>query len=196
MELLQGLQQRVSTPRLTEPGPDARQLEQIFQAALRAPDHARLRPWRFLTVAGEGRHALGEVFARAALEDQPDLAPEAIARFKGLPLRAPLLVALVCKVVQHPKVPDIEQQLSVAAAAQNILNAAYALGVGAMWRTGSVSYHPATASALGLAKDEQLLGFIYMGTPSGSAKKLEPLETKDYVMAWQGQAPSQRVTGE
>ncbi|MCW7551267.1 nitroreductase [Endozoicomonas gorgoniicola] len=186
MELLQGLQQRVSTPRLIEPAPDARQLEQIFQAALRAPDHARLRPWRFLTISGEARHALGEVFARAALEDQPDLAPEAIARFKGLPLRAPLLVALVCKVKEHPKVPDIEQQMSVATAAQNILNAAYALGLGAMWRTGAVNYHPATARGLGLAENEQLLGFIYMGTPGGSAKKLEPLEVKDYVMAWEG----------
>ena len=153
MELLQGLQQRVSTPRLIEPAPDARQLEQIFQAALRAPDHARLRPWRFLTISGEARHALGEAFARAALEDQPDLAPEAIARFKGLPLRAPLLVALVCKVKEHPKVPDIEQQMSVAAAAQNILNAAYALGLGAMWRTGAVNYHPATARGFGAGRE-------------------------------------------
>ncbi|AMO57579.1 nitroreductase [Endozoicomonas montiporae] len=186
MDMLQGLHQRVSTPQLTEPAPDAEQLEKMFQAALRAPDHARLRPWRFLTISGEARHALGEVFAKAALAEKPDLAPEAITRFKGLPLRAPLLVALICQVKQHPKVPAVEQQLSVGAAAQNILNAAYALGVGAMWRTGAVNYHPETAKGLGLSENEQLLGFIYMGTPGGSAKKQEPLETKDYVTSWQG----------
>ena len=186
MDLLQGLHDRVSMPQLVEPGPDDKQLELIFQAALRAPDHARLRPWRFLTIAGDARNALGEVFAQAALSDQPDLSPEAVERFKGLPLRAPLLVALVCKVKKHPKVPEIEQQLSVAAAAQNILHAAYALKLGAMWRTGAVSYHPETAKGLGLDDDEQLLGFIYMGTPNGSRKKLEPLETKSFVKAWQG----------
>lgn len=186
MKFLEGLHQRVSSSQLTEPAPDADQLEQIFQAALRAPDHARLRPWRFLTITGEARHALGEVFASAALADQPDLSPEAIERFKGLPLRAPMLVALVCKTRTHPKVPEIEQQLSMGAAAQNILHAAYALGLGAMWRTGAVSYHPVTARGLGLEDNEQLLGFIYLGTPSASRKKLEPLLTDDFVSEWQG----------
>ena len=186
MEVLQALKERVSSPRLTEPGPDQGQLHQIFQAAFRAPDHARLRPWRFLTIAGEARHALGQLFAQVALEDQPDLAPEAIDRFKGLPLRAPLLIALVCKVQPHPKVPMIEQQLSVAAAAQNILNAAYALGIGAIWRTGDITYHPSTAKGLGLADDEQLLGFIYMGTPSHPNKKIEALDVNNFVSEWRG----------
>lgn len=184
MDLLQGLHERVSTPRLVEPEPNKEQLEQIFQAALRAPDHARIRPWRFLTISGDARFELGNVFAEAAMDNQPDLSEEAIKRFKHLPLRAPMLVALICKVKPHPKVPEIEQKLSVAAAAQNILNAAFALGVGAMWRTGAINYHPATARGLGLEDDEQLLGFIYLGTPNGALKKRETLEVSDYVQEW------------
>ena len=186
MDLLEGLAGRTSCPILSEPAPTTEQLNAMFQAALRAPDHARLRPWRFLTISGDARKTLGEVFADAALRDQPDLAPEAIDRFRGLPLRAPMLVGLVCKVTEHPKVPELEQQLSVAAAAQNILNCAYALGVGAMWRTGAVSYHPATARGLGLNDDEQLLGFIYLGTPGGPQKKVEALRSEDFVTEWLG----------
>ncbi|MGI9277421.1 MAG: nitroreductase family protein [Endozoicomonas sp.] len=186
MDFVEGLIGRLSCPILSEPAPTEAQLDLIFQAALRAPDHARLRPWRFLTISGDARKALGEVFAAAALKDQPDLAPEAIDRFRGLPLRAPMLVALVCNVTEHPKVPLLEQQLSVAAAAQNILNCAYAQGVGAMWRTGTVSYHPATARGLGLSDDEQLLGFIYLGTPSRAQKQLPALRTGDYVRSWAG----------
>ena len=186
MEFLQGLQERTSTPLLVEPGPSDEQLQSIFKAALRAPDHVRLRPWRFLTIAGKARHALGDVFVKAALASQPDLSEDAIKRFRNLPMRAPVLVALICKTTPHPKVPEIEQYLSVGAAAQNILNAAYALGMGAMWRTGTVNYHPATAKGLGLTPGERLLGFIYLGTPGGSKKKVEALVVDAFVKEWQG----------
>ena len=186
MDFVEGLIGRLSCPMLSDPAPSREQMDLIYQAALRAPDHARLRPWRFLTISGDARKSLGEIFAAAALEDQPDLAPEAIERFKALPLRAPMLVGLVCKVTEHSKVPAIEQQLSVGAAAQNILNCAHAQGVGAMWRTGAVSYHPATARGLGLNDDEQLLGFIYLGAPGGSKKKIERLATEEFVKEWLG----------
>ena len=186
MDFLEGLISRISSPVLTEPAPSKEQLDKLFQAALRAPDHARLRPWRFLVISGEARNALGEVFASASLQAQPDLSPEAVARCKGLPLRAPVLVGLICRVQEHPKVPEIEQQLSVAAAAQNILNSAYAQGIGAIWRTGAVTYHPATAKGLGLDDNECLLGFIYLGTPGGPKKKLETLDVESYVTEWVG----------
>ena len=64
------LLERVSTPMLDNPAPTDQQLEVMFQAALRAPDHGRIRPWRFLKVSGEAREALGALMARAALEDQ------------------------------------------------------------------------------------------------------------------------------
>ncbi|WP_062268642.1 nitroreductase family protein [Endozoicomonas arenosclerae] len=180
------LTHRVSRPVLSDPGPSDEQLEVIFQAALRAPDHGRLRPWRFLTIAGDARVMLGELFAHSALQEQPDLAPEAVERFKGLPLRAPVLVAVICKLAEHPKVPELEQYLSAGAAAQNILHATHMQGIGAMWRTGAVNYYAATAKGLGLSENEKLLGFIYLGTPSGPKKKVEVLNPQDFVSSWQG----------
>lgn len=178
------LLERVSRPILEAPGPTDEQLELMFKAALRAPDHARLRPWRFLTVRGEAREKLGELMAEVALIDKPDLAPEAIARTKGLPLRAPALILCVCSLQEHTKVPPIEQKMSLAAASQNILLAAHAQNLGAIWRTGALCYHPKLAEGLGLAEHEKLLGFIYLGTPAGSQKKIQPLDTKDFVREW------------
>ncbi|OED40569.1 nitroreductase [Endozoicomonas sp. (ex Bugula neritina AB1)] len=181
IELLLG---RVSRPVLESPGPTKEQLDIMFSAALRAPDHARLRPWRFLTVTGDARHVLGELLAKILREGQPDISEDALNRCRGLPLRAPTLVLAICVTQDHAKVPVLEQQLSLGAAVQNILLAAHAQTVGAVWRTGNICYHPSLAKGLGLSENEQLLGFIYMGTPAGSRKKIEEVAVSDFVTEW------------
>ena len=60
-DVMQFLQGRNSSPRLMEPAPSAREMEDIFRAAVRAPDHAWLRPWRFITIAGQRREDFGQV---------------------------------------------------------------------------------------------------------------------------------------
>ncbi|WP_257284250.1 nitroreductase [Endozoicomonas sp. SESOKO1] len=184
MDSIELLLERVSTPMLTEPAPNDQELDIMFRAALRAPDHGRVRPWRFLKVSGRAREALGELMAQAALEDQPDLSEDALARLKGMPLRAPMLVLAICAVKQHPKVPEIEQKMSLAAAVHSLLLAAHAQGVGAMWRTGELCYHPALATGLGLAGNEQLMGFIYLGKPAGAKKKVPVLDVNEFVSEW------------
>lgn len=184
IELLLG---RVSSPMLENPGPSDQQLAIMFQSALRAPDHARLRPWRFLTVSGEARESLGELMANIALEEQPDLSEDALARFRGMPLRAPMLILAICPVKDHPKVPEIEQKMSLAAAVQSLLLAAHAQGVGAIWRTGALCYNPSLGKGLGLADNEQLMGFIYLGKPAGVKKRVPALDVGQFVSAWTGE---------
>ncbi|WP_067522244.1 nitroreductase family protein [Endozoicomonas ascidiicola] len=184
MDGIELLLNRRSSPVLESPGPTPEQLEIMFQAALRAPDHARLRPWRFLTVSGEAREALGELLAKAARSDRQDLSEDALRRFRGMPLRAPTLVLAICPVKEHPKVPDIEQKMSLAAAVQSLLLAAFDQGVGAIWRTGDLCYHPIVAEGLGLAHNEQLMGFIYLGKPVGVSRERKPLNTEMFVKEW------------
>ena len=112
MEALDALLNRVSVPRLVEPGPDAAQREMLFRAALRAPDHGQLRPWRFLTVEGQARERMGELFAEALLVADAHAAPEALNKARGMPLRAPLLVVVIARVQAHPKVPASEQVIA------------------------------------------------------------------------------------
>lgn len=124
MSAMDALLRRNSAPRLTDPAPCGDVLQTLLQAGLRAPDHARLKPWRFLVVEGQGRVALGDVFAQAALADNPDLDAAALDKLRNNPLRAPLIVVVIARLQEHPKVPEIEQLLSAGCAAHAILLAA------------------------------------------------------------------------
>lgn len=184
MDALDALLNRVSVPRLREPAPDAAQRELLFRAALRAPDHGQLRPWRFLTIEGTGRERLGELFAQALAVGAADVGEEALAKARAMPLRAPLLVVVVARVQEHFKVPPQEQVIAAGCAAHAILLAAHAQGIGAVWRTGELAYNARVAAGLGLAAGEQIVAFLYLGTPERELRTPAPLQLADFVSAW------------
>lgn len=183
MEALDALLNRVSVPRLTDPAPNAAQREALFQAALRAPDHGQLRPWRFLTIEGQGREKLGELFAEA-LQRKGDASQAALDKARAMPLRAPLLIVVIARVQDHFKVPGSEQRLAAGCAAHGILIAAHAQGIGAVWRTGDMAYDAHVHQGLGLAANEELIGYLYVGTPLTEPRTAPILETAGYVSAW------------
>lgn len=186
MEALDALLNRVSVPRLVEPAPDAAQRELLFRAALRAPDHGQLRPWRFLTIEGEARERMGELFAGALQAKDPQAAQEALNKARGMPLRAPLLVVVIARVQAHPKVPEVEQLIAAGCAAHGMLLAAHAQGIGAVWRTGDMAYDAHVAQGLGLAADEQIIAYLYLGTPERELRRAPELALEDFVSAWNG----------
>ncbi len=186
MEALDALLNRVSVPRLVEPAPDAAQRDLLFRAALRAPDHGQLRPWRFLTVEGQARERMGELFAEALQVADAQAAPEALNKARGMPLRAPLLVVVVARVQAHPKVPASEQVIAAGCAAHGMLLAAHAQGIGAVWRTGDMAYNAHVAKGLGLAADEQIIAYLYLGTPERELRRAPEVRVEDFVSAWEG----------
>ena len=107
-----------------------------------------------------------------------------LAKLRGNPLRAPLVLLMAARISEHPKVPAIEQQLSVACAAQCILLAAHAEGFGGIWRSGAIAWSPELHAALGLATDEQLMGFLYIGTPAAAAPRPPEAALTDHFRAW------------
>ena len=184
MEALEALLKRVSVARLGDPAPSAAQRELLFRAALRAPDHGQLRPWRFLTVEGEARVALGELFARAQQARDPQASAAQLDKARGMPLRAPLLVVAIASLKAHPKVPESEQLLAAGCAVHGLLLAAHAQGIGAIWRTGELAYDACVAAGLGLTADERIVGFLYLGTPQGELRTPPALAPEDFVGAW------------
>lgn len=184
MNALDALLNRVSVTRLLAPAPTQAQRQVMFQAALRAPDHAQLRPWRFLCIEEQARERLGELYAQALQTEQPEATGEQLDKVRAMPLRAPLLVVVIASPKEHPKVPRIEQLLSAGCAAHGLLLAAHAQGVGAVWRTGEMAYSPVVAKGLGLAAGEEILGFIYLGTPEGKLRTAPLLEQSDFVSDW------------
>jgi len=176
---------RVSVSRVGGSAPSTEALRNIFSAALRAPDHAGLRPWRYLKVAGEQREKLGELFVSAKLQDDPQLDQAAIEKLKSKPLRAPLVIIVIAVIQDHPKVPEVEQILSAGASAQNMLLAAHMQGIGAMWRTGSMTYHAKVREGLGIADNEKIIGFIYLGEIEGKTRLLPEMNISQYVTDWE-----------
>jgi len=161
-----------STPAalLDEPAPAEDDLDTILRCGLTAPDHAALMPWRFITITGLARNQLGDIFVAAKQQDEPDF-PEAKAQaLRQKPLRAPLIVAVVAEVTaDHPKTPRIEQVVSAGVAAQHMQLAARAMGYGSVWLTGPMARHAHVKQNLGLKPDDELVGFVYFGTPKKPA---------------------------
>lgn len=184
MDAISALLKRVSCGKLVGPAPDEASRQIIFSAALRAADHGNLRPWRFLVLEGDALQRLGEVFARAALRDDASLNEAQLERYRAMPSRAPLLVVAIAQAVEHPKVPVIEQVVAAGAAVQNMITAAFAVGVGAYWRTGPMAYNTEVLEALGLAEGESLVGYLYLGAPAGKLKPVPELEVSDYFVEW------------
>ena len=178
--------QRVSSPRLTDPAPAWPVLESVFQSAFRAPDHKMLRPWRYMVIEGESRERLGDVFVRAAQQSDAELSSSKIDKLRAMPLRAPMLVVAIASPLEHPKVPELEQIISCSVGVGYMLVALQALGFGGVWRTGELAYAPYVAKELGLAKQESIVGFLYVGTPLGEPRIPPVLTTQDYVQFWQG----------
>ena len=182
MEALQVLQKRISSPLLKEPGPNEQQLEQIFSAALRAPDHGALQPWRFLLIEGDAREKFAKELYNIKLSEQ---APERdLEKAKKMPLRAPAIIVVIASMKEHPNIPEIEQEYSAATAAQNIILAAEALELGAIWRTGWPAFHSGVNKALGLTQNEKIIGFIYVGTRATERRPIPELKVSDFVKKW------------
>ena len=169
---------------MTEPAPSADELQAIYRAALRAPDHAWLRPWRFLTVAGERREALGQLLEECLVARNPDADEAARSKARAAPLRAPLLVVAIAHITEHPKVPPVEQRLSTGCVSQGLLLGAEALGYAGIWRTGDAAFDRRVMDGLGLAANEEIMGFLYIGSRDGRVKPIPELDPADYFQAW------------
>ena len=189
MDALETLLTRSSVPArmLREPAPDGIELQTILESAVRAPDHASLRPWRFLVIRGEARRKLGEVFADALCRRDPLADGAAREKEMSRPMRSPLIVAVCAEIVEdNPKVPVVEQIVACGAAAQNMLNAAHALGYAGIMLTGKNAHDPFVKQALGLKPKDEIIGFLYFGTPECEARPKKRPAAAEFVREWTG----------
>ena len=185
--LLEGLFSRrsVSPKRMVGPGPDEGELRQIVAAAVTAPDHCALRPWRFIHIHSDALGLLGDVFAEIKARRDPTCSAEALERERARAHAAPVLIAVVARVtVGHPRVRVCEQFMSAGAAMQNMLLCAHALGYGAKIVSGLKVLDPQLAHALNIAADEQLAGFVCLGTQAHAPRKAARPDIDDHLTVW------------
>ncbi|MCS6120049.1 NAD(P)H nitroreductase [Shewanella baltica] len=179
MDAIELLLTRQSTPRLIAPAPDASQLKIILDAAIRVPDHGALAPWEFIIATDQGLNTLADIFVEAAKASGAD--EDFVNKAKGMPMRAPMVITVVAKTQQHPKVPVLEQQIAAGCATMAMQQAAFALGIGAVWRTGDFAFDANVNAALGLESHDQIVGFLYVGTPAVVAPQKPQKDGSQYV---------------
>ncbi len=156
---------RSAKPReIVGPIPTAADLERILTIAARIPDHGKLAPWRFITVAGDQREALAALLHRALDEEGPEATPAHHEKAEQFAHHGGALVVLVSAPTENHKIPVWEQQLSCGAAGMNLLLAAHALGYVAGWVTGWQAYSEHVRAAF-CGPGERIAGFIFIGHP-------------------------------
>ncbi len=186
MDALDLLLSRESALKLDAPGPSEAELERMFASAVRAPDHGKLRPWRFVVIPTDRRAAFGELMADSMRRRMPEASAEMLQRERAKAMRAPVIVVAAARLSKPHKIPEIEQIAAVSAAVQSIMLAAPALGYGAMWKTGDPAYDPSVRTALGLQADDEIIGFLYIGTSTGGPSAVPRPPAREFVTVWQG----------
>jgi len=162
---------------------------ELLEAAVAAPNHHLTEPWRFVVLGGDARRAVGEAHARAMARGRPELPKAGLAKEAARLERAPVVVA--CAV--HPSAGDPvtrrEDRDAVAAAVENLLLAAHARGLGAMWRTGAMADEPEVRAALGLEEGDEIVAFVYLGRPDDTPPAARSRGGLGDVVTWRGLGP-------
>ena len=180
------LDRRRSTParHLADPAPDHATLLRMLASAVRVPDHGKRVPFRFVTVRGNARHVLGERLAVRSRERDPAVAEAVVEKDRLRFSLAPLVVTVVARLGHDEKIPEQERLLSAGSVCFALLQAAQAMGFGAVWLTGWPAYDPVVHDWLGLGADERVVGFIHVGTPTLEAPERERPDPTELLTEW------------
>jgi nitroreductase len=164
MDVLTALTTRTSAARLGDEKPSREQIQQILDAGMHAPDHGQLVPWRFVVLEGQGIDRLGNAMADAMRRNNPAATDDELDRLRRKAHRAPLIIVVAARSVAG-RIPEIEQIVATGACVQNMFLAAFALGLGAMWKTGDAAYDDGIKVALGLEASDTIVAYLYLGVP-------------------------------
>lgn len=173
---------------MTGQRPSREQIETILDAGTWAPSHHVTNPWRFVVIAGDERQRLGELMAESKLVRMRDAGRPIDGEAEILvrkAFRSPVIIVVCVEPAEGPKIVEIEEIEAGAAAAQNMLLAAHALGLAAIWRTGDPAYDPAVREYLGLDPDGHVIGFIYLGYPAMAKERVNHVSFTN-VTSWRG----------
>jgi len=187
--VLATMRNRRSIGKMTAEIPDPNLIRHIIEAATWAPNHHLTEPWRFFVLQGDARAELGSVMAgiAAARESDHAAALQAAERAITKPLRAPYVIAVGVEPSTDPSIPPIEEIAAGSAAVQNMLLAAHALGLAAIWRSGWIAFEPEVREHFGISPRGTMLGFVYVGYAAMQPpyRQRRPV---DQVTEWRGTA--------
>ncbi|MEK3889679.1 nitroreductase family protein [Bacillus sp. FSL K6-3431] len=183
MNLHEAIKTRRSISLVTDEEVSTDLIEKIIEAGTYAPNHFRTEPWRFYVLRGDGRVKLGKVFAEITRSQQEDVYSDSskakVVRSAKNPLRAPVIIAVGVEPSERNNVILKEEYAAVNSGVQNMLLTIHALGLGAIWRTGAICYHPKVGEFFHLSEKGEIIGFIYLGYSAIEPKSLTKTHYKE-----------------
>src|SRR2546423_2946887 len=191
MTIFETIKNRRSIGKMTDQRPTRAQIEHILEAATHAPNHHKVEPWKFIVLAGKARAELGAIMANSLAkrlgDTTNDKAQALLNKERNKLLRSPIVIVVVAEQPHQPNVLAIENIEAVAAAVQNMLLTAEEIGLAAMWRTGDAAYDPQIKQWLGLAPEDHIVAFLYLGYPAIPKLARHPtsLEEKTTWPGWE-----------
>lgn len=197
MDLLEAIRTRRTVRKFDPDRPVPRPLlEEILTAATWAPNHRRQEPWRFYVMQGAAREAFSAVRAEITRTDLQHLDPEAAAVRIERARRSILVTPVIIAVTSHPGENEqhaADNYAACCAAIQNLLLAAHARGLGAVWRTGRL-LDDRVKAFIGAPAPERLVGLVYMGYPAADPESdlavRQPLASRVFWLdeRWEGKS--------
>ncbi|NMP15307.1 nitroreductase family protein [Thalassotalea sp. Y01] len=160
---------RQSNGLLQAPAPNQAQIDKMLQAALAVPDHGNLNPYRVDIIQGQGLDKLTDIFVDVMMLLTSD--EFKLQKAAKMAYRAPMIMVVSTQYKNHPKVPKHEQMITAGCATHALQMAAVAQGFNAMWRTGELAEHPLVKQRLAIDADQDIVGFLYVGTESKQLAK-------------------------
>ena len=175
MKAIDLLVQRQSNAALAQPAPSEEHLDLILKAAMRVPDHGALTPWHFTIVKETGLEKLASIYFNAL--ERENVEQVKLDKAKKMPFRAPMIITVSTEFVEHEKIPQQEQLIAAGCTVHAMQMAAFALGYGAIWRTGELSYNSEVKKSLNIDEKDEIVGFLYIGSKT---KELPLKPNKSY----------------
>jgi nitroreductase len=191
MDVIQAIETRQSIGRVKQDPVPKALIERILESAVHAPNHRLTEPWRFHVFTGKGRGELARARAEIARlqaeaegEDE-EMAAGRISRERKKAFRAPVVIAVICEAGRD-EVESLENYAACAAAVQNVLLTAHALGLATMWRTGTVVYHDHMREFFGLEEGDRMVAHLYVGYPDMPQRPRRRRPAKEKTV-WHGE---------
>lgn len=157
----------------------------LLQLADWAPTHGRTEPWRFIVFEEQALQDFSKKHADLYKEisDPEKFRQDKFEKLIQNGQQASHLIAVVMKRTGNSKISEAEESAAVAAAIQNILLGAEALGIAAIWSTGGMATKEEMKPLLQLAPEDKVGGFLYLGYTEAAISpgfRKIPLKEKTY----------------
>jgi len=141
------------------------QINQLLSLANWAPTHGYTEPWRFVVYSGDAVQQFCHQHAEMYKDNTPPekFNPAKYQKQQHNGDKTSHIIAVYMQKGNNPNITALEEICATAAAVQNILLGAEALGIGILWSTGGAVLQPAMKEYLGLDEEDLMIGLLYMG---------------------------------